>query len=55
MQKKIHTKAYKFCDKMEKFKNNRLSLLIQACRNSAVEMNFATKISALEGMFKHST
>lgn len=55
MQKKTHTKAYKFYDIFEKFKNARLNLLIQGCKNSSIEMNFANKISAMETMFKNST
>lgn len=55
MQKKTHTKAYKFYDIFERFKNTRLSLLIQGCKNSTIEMNFANKVSALENMFKNST
>lgn len=54
MQKKTHTKAYKFYDIIEKLKNSRLNLLIESCKNSAIEMNFANKISALETMFKNS-
>lgn len=36
MQKKTHTKAYKFYDIIEKFKNSRLNLLLEGCRNSAI-------------------